>query len=346
MSKGVRERIEEIKNRISSLEQERIRIAIFGQPGAGKSSLVNSIIGEEQAAVSVRTDATTQLDTYQYENLLIGDFPGYGTELFPAKDYLQRFALLDYDIFLCVFNNKLHSADIDFFRQLNAQQRIILLVRTYADGLWQPDKTMQELQTEIRDDVHRQLNANVGVFFVSNVQGTGVEELLDAVRDLIEPAKRDAFIRSVQAESEKMLEQKYQASEALIRNYCRLAALNGINPIPGLDIALDMSILFKMFADIRSTYGLTESKLSKAAAVLPLAKRIMVYGTEWGLMTLLKNAGKRVAATRVVKFVPLIGQAVSATAGYLIVQRAGRQYLQDCKQLASEMLQAELEREK
>ena len=346
MSKGVRERIAEIKNKIKNMEQPTIRIAIFGQPGAGKSSLVNSIIGEEQAAVSVQTDVTTSLNTYHYDNLVIGDFPGYGTEQFPADSYLERFGVLDYDIFLCVFNNKLHNADIKFFRQLNKDGRIILLVRTYADGLWQPDKSAPELRAEILSDVCEQLGGRPQLFFVSNIDGTGIEELLHSVQALIEPAKRDAFIRSVRAESEQMLAEKYTASEALITNYCRLAALNGINPIPGLDIALDMSLLFKMFADIRRIYGLSESRLNKAAAVLPLAKQIMVYGTEWGLMALLKNIGKRVAIGKAVKYIPLVGQAVAATLGYLIVKKAGLQYLQDCKHLASELLKSELESDK
>lgn len=343
MATAIRETIAEIKKKISQLENQCIRIAIFGQPGAGKSALVNSIIGSEQAAVSIKTDATTQLDTYKYGQLIIGDFPGYGTERFPVDGYLQKFGLLEYDIFLCVFNGKLHAADLSFFRQLHNEQRITLWVRTCADGLWQPGKSILELQAEIEDNLSAQIGARQKVFFVSNVDATGVEELLAAVNKLLEPAKRDAFIRSVQAESEQMLAEKYKASKSLITNYCRLAALNGINPVPGLDIALDMSILFKMFADIRRVYGLTEGKLSKAAAVLPLAKQVMVYGTEWGLAALLKNMGKRAISSRVVKFVPFIGQAVAATAGYLIVQKAGTKYLQDCQRLARELLKTELD---
>lgn len=345
MSKHITELIEEIKNKINSLESKRIRIAVFGQPGAGKSSLINNIIGREQALVSVRTDATTQVDTYEYENLVIADFPGYGTVQFPAEDYLTRFNVWDYDIFLCVFSGKLHTADINFFRQLDSGKRLILFVRSYADSLWQPDKSLSELKAAVCDNVSSQLGSTQQVFFISNIDASGVEELIEAVKELIEPAKRDAFIRSVRAESQQMLEKKYLASTDLINSYCRLAALNGINPIPGLDIALDMSILFKLFADIRRVYGLTEMRLSKAAAVLPLAKQIMLYGTEWGLAALLKTVGKRIAIGKAVKYVPFIGSVTSATISYMIVKKAGNKYLRDCKTLAEELIKLKIDEE-
>ena len=343
MSKHITELIDEIKNKINSFENKRIRIAVFGQPGSGKSSLINNIIGREQALVSVRTDATTQVDTYEYENLIIADFPGYGTMQFPADDYLARFNVWEYDIFLCVFSGKLHAADISFFRQLDSDKRLILFVRSCMDSLWQPDKSLDELKAAVVDNVCSQLGSPQKVFFISNIDASGVAELIEAVKELIAPAKRDAFIRSVRAASQQLLEEKYLASTALINNYCRLAALNGINPIPGLDIALDMSILFKMFADIRRVYGLTEMRLNKAAAVLPLAKQIVLYGTEWGLVSLLKTVGKRVAIGKAVKYVPFIGSVTSATISYMIVKKAGNKYLLDCKTLAEELIKLKID---
>lgn len=346
MPNNINDIIDDIKRRIRTLEAQRICIAVFGQPGAGKSSLVNNILGNEQALVSIKTDATTSVDTYEYGNLIIGDFPGYGTEQFPAEDYLSRFDVMKYDIFLCLFSGKLHAADINFFRQLDDHKRIILFVRSYSDAIWQPDKDIETLKQELAANINAQIGSKQNVIFISNIDGSGVDALLETIKELIEPAKRDAFIRSVRAETEKLLHEKYLASESLINSYCRLAALNGINPIPGLDIALDMGILFKLFAEIRGVYGLTEQRLNKAAAILPLAKQVMLYGTEWGLASLLKNAGKRVAIGKTVKYVPLIGSAISAAISYVIVKKAGQRYLRDCKMLAEKLLTMKLDEER
>jgi predicted GTPase len=106
--------IGDIVTELGKEKSTRINIALFGQPGSGKSSLINAIIGENMAEVSTRTNTTTEEGSVVWgedDSLLLTDFPGYGTSKFPADDYWQRFGLDKYDLFICVFSGKFHQAD-------------------------------------------------------------------------------------------------------------------------------------------------------------------------------------------------------------------------------------------
>ena len=51
---------ERIQEKIQKLDRENVTIVLFGQPGAGKSSLINAICGYEAAPVGVETDTTRE----------------------------------------------------------------------------------------------------------------------------------------------------------------------------------------------------------------------------------------------------------------------------------------------
>lgn len=90
---------------LRKLEEElstKVSIALFGQPGAGKSSLINKILGKKVAEVGVETDKTIEEASYEANGLKFVDLPGYGTKNFPKDTYFQRFNIQQFDLFLCV----------------------------------------------------------------------------------------------------------------------------------------------------------------------------------------------------------------------------------------------------
>jgi len=93
-----------------------VSIALFGQPGAGKSSLINKIVGKKLADVGVETDKTVDASSYEVNGLRFVDLPGYGTKNFPKENYFDRFNINQFDLFLCVISGKLHQADTEFFK--------------------------------------------------------------------------------------------------------------------------------------------------------------------------------------------------------------------------------------
>ena len=121
----------EIEFLLDQLKQEqgtKLKVALFGQPGAGKSSLVNALTGQKLAKVGVETDCTITGQDYEHHGIVFTDLPGYNTKKFPENQYLKAFDILSYDVFLCVTNNKLHGADSRLFKVLQKHNKVCLFV--------------------------------------------------------------------------------------------------------------------------------------------------------------------------------------------------------------------------
>lgn len=66
-------------------KEQKVRICLFGQPGAGKSSLINELIGEKKAKVGTGTDTTKEAQVIESGSVVYVDLPGYDTARFPKK---------------------------------------------------------------------------------------------------------------------------------------------------------------------------------------------------------------------------------------------------------------------
>jgi predicted GTPase len=119
---------EEIRENAEKAAKTPVYIALFGQPGAGKSSLINAITGQAGLAkVGVENEATSERKDFEWNNLILSDLPGYGTAKFPAETYRTQFKIDKFDLFLCVTSGKLKEDDIAFFRELRKEKNIASL---------------------------------------------------------------------------------------------------------------------------------------------------------------------------------------------------------------------------
>src|SRR5688572_23839932 len=103
---NLREETERLRQELERLDEVRVRVALFGQPGAGKSSLINALIGKEVAEAGERTDTTVSAQKYHHDGVDYTDLPGFGTTRFPAANYWDRFHISDHDLLLCVKDGK------------------------------------------------------------------------------------------------------------------------------------------------------------------------------------------------------------------------------------------------
>ncbi len=102
--------------------------------------------------------------------------------------------------------------------------------------------------------------------------------------------------------STKALEAKRDNALRLTTWYAGAAALNGLNPIPGLDISVDLGLLLKLSNEIANIYSLTRDqeeywrgmlKGPQGQAVVQKALALSVkYGTEAAVTSILKALGK------------------------------------------------------
>ena len=204
----IHDEAENIRAKLHEQQSVTVRIALFGQPGAGKSSLINTITGKKLATEGVKTDQTIEAKAYDWEGLHLVDLPGYGTQRFPKESYFTTFDIYSFDVFLCVFDGKFRDADSQFFHELTSIGKVCLFVRNKTDNLWEDGKTVAELQQEVAADLESHIKSAQPLFFTSCKTRRGIDALSQAIVRCLNNAKRDRYLRAAKAYSEDFLNAK------------------------------------------------------------------------------------------------------------------------------------------
>jgi small GTP-binding protein len=286
---------EAIRRKAEQAEFTPVYIALFGQPGAGKSSLINAIVGQQVAKVGVENDVTTERTDYECNGLFLSDLPGYGTAKFPAATYREKFEITKFDIFLCVSAGKLKDDDIAFFRELVHAGKRCIFVRNKIDGEFEPGVTDLDIRARIAADFRNQVGGDPRIIFTSCRTLEGLDELITTIRNMLSGVKRDRFQRSAAAYSKEFLDAKRAACQAYALYAAGASAAANMVPVPGLGIAVDISSILTAMAKIRSDFNLTDARMDKFTHLMPgvgqLIKQVVTYATSEGAMLLLQRIG-------------------------------------------------------
>jgi uncharacterized protein (DUF697 family) len=145
----------------------------------------------------------------------------------------------------------------------------------------------------------------------------------------------------------------------LVRKKCRRIVLRraaisaGVAavPIPGIDIATDISLLMRLMEEINAEFGLTPEQIER----LQPKARIVVYQTIVGMggvvvgklvtrqvvTQLIKRTGVKMLAKRAAKIVPVAGQVASAALGFAAFRAIGYEHVDACARVAEELMATE-----
>jgi GTP-binding protein Era len=159
-------------------------VALLGRPNAGKSTLLNALVGEHLAAVSPKEQTTrhripgflttddTQIVFVDTPGLLDPTYPLQHAMLATAMDSLEG---VDLAYFL-VDHDAPTPRERDVLRGLEARGAPIFLVLTKADAASQP-------ALDARESAWRDVAPWAGTHRVSAVTKDGIDQLLEATRD-------------------------------------------------------------------------------------------------------------------------------------------------------------------
>ncbi len=153
---------------------------------------------------------------------------------------------------------------------------------------------------------------------------------------------------------EAELEERKERCQEKIMRYAAAGAVNGLNPVPGINVGIDAGICLKMMSDFREEFRLTDEariRLQSYELLLPLVKAVFGRATQAGVTFLLREVLKNTANHSLLPLIPVVGQGISAALGFAAIQKLGGSYLEDCYQLAKEaqrlnIVDAEYEDEK
>lgn len=151
------------------------------------------------------------------------------------------------------------------------------------------------------------------------------------------------------AQGNPHLEQAVARSKKILHKKALMAAVASSIPVPGLDWAADAALLTKLIPQINREFGLTPEQIDalhpekreqvqKAVAMVG-SVLIGKFITQEMVVKLATRIGVRMTSKQISKFVPFVGQAVSATIGYAALRYLGEQHVRECVEVAK---QAEL----
>lgn len=352
--------VDELRRKFERIKQDmetEVKVALIGQPGAGKSSLINNIVGRKIFEVGVHTDTTVEMHEKKLsEGLTIVDLPGYGTKRFRIEDWLREFRPEQYDLYLFVFDGKLLDADATLFQNLkkwrSEREHPFFIVRNKEDDIYDDDKSLDELKAEITKDVCGKMqNRSEKVYFTCCRKDRGIKGVEELKQDIlgvnISKIKQSKLMAEFRASSIRDLDAKKSICLDKLDYYAWAGAAGGLIPIPSVDIAADIPIIMKMFSSFREIFGIENNvktilyELGTAAAqkAIPVAEKLFETATKEGIKILLKQFASKELKKSVTKYIPIIGWVVSAAAGYNIIKEIGVNYINDCHEVAK----AELE---
>lgn len=334
-----------IAEELKKSEDTKVKVAFIGQPGAGKSSLINALIGRNVAEVSIKTNTTKEEKIYEHQGLVFVDLPGYGTKEFTLDRWNREFETKEYDLILYIFNGKLLDSDDIFFSSLMDNNRPYFIIRSHSDNIWCNNANDKEkLYNEIKEDIWKHIGEKEKIFFVSSRTNDGIKELMDAIKNApFSEAKREKLKEAFVAKSTEALAEKKTLCEDKLKKYAMMSAANALNPIPGVDVSIDIGVILKAFKKFREIYNLEDDELEEYAAFLPLANQILQYATKEGCIILLKKYATKQIIKEGAKYIPFVGQCVAAAAGYYITTRAGESYINDCHKIAERIMKDKTE---
>jgi len=334
-----------------------VKIGFTGQSGAGKSSLINAIIGAKVAKVG-STETTEKSDSYIYNGLELYDLPGCGTQSFPVETYIEDLNLKQLDCFIVVTAQRIYENDVYLYNELTKMGISCFFVRTHIDKAIEDedyDNGLSEEETlqKVRKDISSKIDIDIDKVYLVSSRKPLSYDLPSLLRDItlsLKDIKRMRFLADSAVISKEILEAKEEVAKKIITWHAIVAAANGINPIPGTDIIGDVTILKNMVDKVNKIFHLDEESLKYLETKFPKLKqstdfqihkqatlqRLAKYAAKESIIKILqelivKNTSKEVAK-RFGKYIPYIGQAVAAGVSYKLMASFGEEYYIEAKE--------------
>lgn len=339
------ERTHEIEENLSRRE---LRVVVFGTGSAGKTSIVNAIMGRIVGQVGAPMGTTTIGETYKFQlrglerEVQITDTPGIleagisGTE----RDRLARQLAAEADLLLFVLDNDLRQSEYDPLRTLVeiGKRSLILFNKTDLYPTDEQVAILERLQqrvssfTQSADVVAIAANPqpvrlNNGEFFQSQ---PNIVPLLRRMAAVLRAEGEDLVADNILLQSQRLGEetrqlidvQRLRQAEKIVDRYQWIGAGVVSATPPVIDLLATAAVNAQMVVELGQVYGCDINLERGKELAISLARTLVSLGVVRGAIEIFSVA----LQTNIGTF--LVGRAIQgATAAYLI-RIAGKSFIE------------------
>lgn len=333
----------------ANLARGEIQVVVFGTGSAGKTSLVNAIMGRIVGEVNAPMGTTQVGETYCLRlkglerKILITDTPGIlepgveGTE----REQLARALATEADLLLFVVDNDLRRSEYEPLRGLAEIGKRSLLVLNKTDLYTDTDRDV--ILGRLRSRVRSFIATNDVVAIAANPQIAKLEtgETFQPEPDIIPLLRRVASI--LRAEGEDLIadnillqslrlgeearklidsQRRRQADKVIVRYQWIGAGVVSVTPLPVVDLLATAAVNAQMVVEIGKIYGCDLNMERGKELALSLGKTIAGLGIVKGAIQLLSTALQLNVTTFIV------GRAIQGVTAAYLTRIAGKSFIE------------------
>jgi small GTP-binding protein len=307
-----------LDRQLQRLAERRLRVAVFGRVGVGKSSLLNALLGQERFATDVAHGCTRRQQAHPWLAAIGGltgvelvDTPGIDEIAAAARARLAARVALGADLVLLVLDADLSRVELEALEQLRAWGKPLLLVLNRSD-CWPADE-LEALLASIRRRLPAAAMDELTPIAVaaaprrarllpdgrvrSEPEPPRIEPLRQALEPLLE-RQGDLLLalqtlRAADRFSQSLHRQRLQLgrsrAQAVIGRFAALKATGvAANPLPLLDLAGGVACDSALVLQLCQLYGLPMTRSAARELLTRLSgHNALLGGAQLGIQLLL-----------------------------------------------------------
>lgn len=360
--KAVRRQVQQIQDKVAqkallnrsqdiaeSLTRGELKVVIFGTGSAGKTSLINALLGEIIGQVAPTMGTTKIGETYQLQlkgvprEILITDTPGIleagieGTE----RETLARKLATEADLLLFVVDNDLRQSEYEPLQILADIGKRSLLIFNKIDLYTEEEQKqiIQQLQARVKTFINPQdiisVAANPQSFKLETGEiiqpETNILPLIKRLASVLRAEGEDLIADNILLQSQRLGEearkiidrQRRRQGDKIIDRYQWIGAgVIAVTPLPVVDMLATAAVNAQMVIEIGKVYGCELNSDRGKELALSLGKTLVSLGVVKGAVDLLGKALQFNIATY------LVGKVIQGVTAAYLTRIAGKSFVE------------------